>query len=399
MRQRTGKIPVDFDPMVITIGDPCGIGPEVVHEAVKKTTVLRRRDVLVVGDVLPYARAVGEAAEMHMYHIVPFDDFLTDPEAMVGEFLRVMAGRRRPFFLDLGDRGDDCVLGQGSVPSGELSVTYLEAAFELLDNGIGSSLVTAPISKRWIQEAGFNFPGHTEAIAARFDGEALMVMAGGGLKVGLTTIHEPLAGVTHLLTKERVKFAIESLNTALVRDFGIRDPRVAVCGFNPHAGEEGRFGHEERDIIEPVVKELAAEGYNVSGPFPGDSVFVRSLSGEFDGVVAMYHDQGLIPVKLLAFDTGVNFTANLKVVRTSPDHGTAYGIAGKGLADSGAMLAAIELADAIARRRQGERVSPTIAEMPYDPVAGKQTAKLTPRQRARKSSGRVPPVGEQPANL
>jgi 4-hydroxythreonine-4-phosphate dehydrogenase len=220
-----------------------------------------------------------------------------------------------------------------------------------MEGGLTDTLVTGPISKHWAHQAGFEFPGHTELLGSEYSADPLMVLAGGGLRVALLTIHEQLAMVPLLIRKDGVRAVANAFHRSLVRDFGIENPRIGVCGLNPHAGEGGKFGREEIDVIAPVVQDLNRQGLKLFGPLAADSIFPKALKGEFDGVIAMYHDQGLIPVKTLAFDSAVNFTANLPVIRTSPDHGTAFDIAGKGVASCGSMLAAIELADLISRRR------------------------------------------------
>lgn len=354
-----------FGSILLTVGDPCGVGPEVVHSALTRHRLKIERDVIVLGDVVPFANALGDNAEMHHYHIVPFDDFSRDAELLREEFQRLDAGTSRPIFVDLGSDAEGLTVGQGSAKSGELAIGALDAAIELISAGVSDVLVTGPISKRWVHEAGFEFPGHTELLASEFSADPLMVLAGGGLRVALMTIHEPLAIVPLLVRKDGLRASITSFHRSLQKDFGFRDPRIGVCGLNPHAGEGGKFGREEIDTIAPVIQEMASKGMRVSGPHPADSVYPRALRGEFDGVLAMYHDQGLIPVKVLAFDSAVNFTANLPIVRTSPDHGTAFDIAGRGVADSGSMRAALELADRIATRRHASRagIEPTPTEV------------------------------------
>jgi len=390
MFSRTGSFEDSFDPLVITVGDPCGVGPEVIHGALKRSSICQRRDVLVIGDVLPFARALGENAELHNYHLVPYDDFYMAPEELVREFQFGHTKKdRKPYFLDLGDPGEFLEPGEGCRESAELALASLDAALGIIDSGIGRSLVTGPISKRYAQDAGFPFPGHTEAIANHFGGTPLMVMVGGGLRVALATIHEPLAGVSTLLTKERVALHIDAFAKALSADFGMRTPRIAVCGFNPHAGEAGRLGDEEENAITPAVELMREKGLHVDGPVAADAAFPQALEGMYDGVLAMYHDQGLIPVKLLAFYSGVNVTSNLRIVRTSPDHGTAYNIAGTGKADPGATHAAIELADAILRRRDGDSVPPTIAEQALREPSGKPKEGLSDREKRKRAIKRL----------
>lgn len=338
-------------PILVTVGDPCGIGPEVIHQSLKHDLKIRDRSIYVIGDVLPFAKALGDNAEMQFYHIVPFDDFTQDVDVLAEEFHRQDGAFPRPFFIDLGSDLEGLTIGQGSVRSGEVAMGALDAALELIEAGVSDTLVTGPISKQWAHAAGFEFPGHTELLGSEYSADPLMILAGGGLRVALMTIHEPLAMVPLLIRKDGLRAVIKSFHRSLVRDFGIARPRIGVCGLNPHAGEGGKFGREEIDIIAPVVAEMNRQGIGVVGPLPADSLYPKALRGEFDGVLAMYHDQGLIPVKTLAFDTAVNFTANLPIIRTSPDHGTAFDIAGRGIASEGSMKAAIEMADAISRSR------------------------------------------------
>lgn len=215
------------------------------------------------------------------------------------------------------------------------------------------AMVTCPISKKSLNEAGIHYPGHTEMLA-ELTGAAdyRMMMAGNRLRVVLATIHEPLARVSELLTADEIRDCIKMTVHSLQHDFGISRPRVAVAGFNPHSGEQGMFGNEELEIIEPVIREYVGEGV-ISGPWPPDTVYYKAAAGEFDAVVAMYHDQGLIPFKLLHFKDGVNVTLGLPIVRTSVDHGTAYDIAGQGRADAASLQAAWIMAAEIADKRTG----------------------------------------------
>jgi 4-hydroxythreonine-4-phosphate dehydrogenase len=210
--------------------------------------------------------------------------------------------------------------------------------------------VTAPISKTWARRAGFAFPGHTEMLAARFGvPDVVMMFAGPKMRVALATVHVPLADVARTLTTARIAKTIGLLAASLVRDFGIAAPRIGVVGLNPHAGEGGMLGLEDRDVIAPALAALAT--LHVFGPLVPDAAFRDHLHGRYDALVAMYHDQGLIPVKLVDFDEAVNVTLGLPIVRTSPDHGTAYDIAGKGVARSISMERALALAVSMIDRR------------------------------------------------
>ena len=218
-------------------------------------------------------------------------------------------------------------------------------------------LVTAPINKKTIHSDSFNFPGHTEYIEAKLGegNKALMILMNSSMRVALATVHEPIAKVSSLLSKDLIKDKLRILNKSLRQDFGIEIPRIAVLALNPHASDDGLIGKEENEIIKPAIDEAAADKIQCFGPFPADGFFGSGEYRKFDAVLAMYHDQGLIPLKALDMDCGVNYTAGLPVVRTSPDHGTAYDIAGKGVASEASMREAIFAAIDIYRSRQMEK--------------------------------------------
>jgi len=235
--------------------------------------------------------------------------------------------------------------GRASREGGEACLRYLHAAAEAVRNGEADALVTAPINKEAIGLAGCPFGGHTDLLADLCCApHHVMMLAGGPLRVALVTHHVPLAAVSARLTTDDIVTTARIAHESLCRYFDLPAPRLAVCGLNPHASDGGRFGHEEADVIEPAIAALRQEGIQAQGPVPPDTCFLRAVRGEFDAVVAMYHDQGLIPLKLLAFDEAVNVTLGLPIIRTSPDHGTAYDIAGKGVASPASMIAAILLA-------------------------------------------------------
>jgi 4-hydroxythreonine-4-phosphate dehydrogenase len=214
--------------------------------------------------------------------------------------------------------------------------------------------VTCPIAKKTLTAAGFAFPGHTEFLAHLTRApRAVMMLAIQGLRVVPVTIHEPLAAVPGHLTMDLIVETARIAAQALKRDFGLADPRLAVAGLNPHAGEGRTLGHEEFEVITPAIEQLRAEGIAVTGPHAADSMFHAAARARYDAAICMYHDQALIPVKTIDFDGGVNVTLGLPIVRTSPDHGTAFDIAGKGIANPASLIAAIELAAAMAARRAG----------------------------------------------
>jgi len=224
---------------------------------------------------------------------------------------------------------------------GEFAIRSFKAATNDLKNGKIDVLVTAPINKHSIQSETFNFPGHTDYLSEQLEGNGLMFMVTDNLKVGLLTDHVPVSDVTSKISKELITSKIETINSTLIRDFGIRKPKIAVLGINPHTGDNGVIGEEDDKVLRPTLSKIRESGKFVFGPYSADSFFGSNNYKSFDAIVAAYHDQGLIPFKTLAFGQGVNFTAGLNGVRTSPDHGTAYEIAGKGEADNGSFKEAL----------------------------------------------------------
>jgi len=278
----------------ITLGDVVGIGPEIVAKALASHKLDRRFDYEVIGN--PRTKRRADAADW------------------------VVEGANR------------CLAG------------------DLV------ALVTAPISKQLLRDAGYRFEGHTELLAHVAQTKRFaMMLVGGPLRVALVTIHVPIAEVSRLLSARRIIEVIE-LSYDVCQRFGIRRPKIGVAGLNPHAGEGGLLGDEERRIIAPAVRGVARRFPGVSGPWPADTLFHKAYHGGFDAVVAMYHDQGLAPLKMIAFDSGVNLTLGLPFVRTSPDHGTAFDIAGKGIANPASMIAAINLAAKLTQRRKGAKL-------------------------------------------
>jgi len=255
--------------------------------------------------------------------------------------------------LDLGGEEVKIELGEPSKQAGQAAFRSLEAAVSDLKNGQIDVLVTAPINKDNIQSEQFTFPGHTEYLEASLGtGEkALMIMCAEQLKVALVTIHKPIAEVPKFITKESVLSTIMRFNSSLKRDFAIQGPRIAVLALNPHAGENGLLGKEEQEVIIPAIQEANDKKVLCFGPYAADGFFGNRLYDHFDGVIAMYHDQGLAPFKAIAMETGVNFTAGLPYVRTSPDHGTGYDIVGKGIAHEDSLRHAIYTAIDVFRNR------------------------------------------------
>ncbi len=256
----------------------------------------------------------------------------------------------------LGMQDADYRPGEPEESGARLALESLVEATSRAALGEASGLVTAPISKSELAQVGFTQPGQTEFLADAFGRpreDAVMMLAGPNLRAVPLTVHCALADVPELLTKELICHRARIVDSALREDFGIANPRIAVCGLNPHAGEEGRFGEEEQFVIAPAVAQLEKDGLTITGPHPADALFTPRGRRAFDAALAMYHDQALIPVKALDFDEGVNVTLGLSIVRTSPDHGTAFDIAGTGKADPGAMIAALKMAGEMAERRAG----------------------------------------------
>ena len=311
--------------LAITLGDPTGIGPEVV---VKALALRPTAGVVVFGDV-----GVLEAAARACS--------VTLPAGINVQAVTKLADMHR-------------TPGKPNDEAGRAQVAYLTAATEAALAGSVAAIVTAPLSKTWAGRAGFAFPGHTEYLAkASQVTDFAMMLAGPGLKVTVATSHIALRDVPGALTPDSIARAIRLTVVALQDHFGVPEPRVAVAGLNPHAGEDGRFGDEEKRLIVPGMAlaqhrlEASGRGFSLAGPAVPDVVFRQAIEGRFDAVVAMYHDQGLIPVKLHDFDRTVNVTLGLPFIRTSPDHGTAYDLAGRGIARPNSFLAALDMAAAM----------------------------------------------------
>ncbi|HPG32849.1 MAG: 4-hydroxythreonine-4-phosphate dehydrogenase PdxA [Lentimicrobiaceae bacterium] len=255
------------------------------------------------------------------------------------------ANPKRANIININEQEVKIDLGKSTSTAGELSLQALEAATDDLKKGLIDVLVTAPINKKNIQSKDFHFPGHTEYLANKFGNpDYLMLMVSHNLRIGVVTGHLPLRDVPAQITEDLLIRKMKILNTSLIQDFGIRSPRIAILGLNPHAGDDGLLGKEETETIKPAISKANEMGMKVFGPFPADGFFGSSTFAQFDGVLAMYHDQGMLPFKSLAFESGVNFTAGLPIIRTSPAHGTAYEIAGKDLASPDSMRAALYLA-------------------------------------------------------
>lgn len=314
--------------IAITTGDPAGIGPEAVVKAIP--SINQNCLPLVIGDL----NVLEEAIETFKIPLKLKVIHKTAEISLSPDTLWFMDMKRLPLFKK----------GGPDAENGAACAEYVKKAVELAVAKEVDAIVTAPISKEALKLAGLKWPGHTEMLAELTGtNEYAMMLAGGPLKVILVTIHTSLKSVPGLITRERVLKTIRLAKKACEM-LDIEKPLIAVAGLNPHAGEAGIFGDEEIREIVPAIEEANRKGINVEGPFPPDIVFYKAYRGDFDIVVCMYHDQGLIPLKMIAFDKGVNVTVGLPIIRTSPDHGTAYDIAWKGVADPSSMIEAIRMA-------------------------------------------------------
>lgn len=323
-------------PLAISMGDPAGIGPEIIAKAW----------MLRVGTGLPPFFTTGDARAVAAVWDGPIQS-ISHPDAANGVF---------PYALPVltVEDGGEIVPGTPDVEGARCALRALELAAGLARSGAARALVTGPVSKAQFYRIGFAYPGQTEFVAERcgIAGEnAVMMLAGPDLRVVPITTHVPLADVVGLLSVELIVAKGRATARGLTRNFGILAPRIAFAGLNPHAGESGRIGREEIDLIAPAIAELQAEGIAATGPFAADTLFHARARARYDAVLCCYHDQALVPLKTLYFDDGVNITLGLPIVRTSPDHGTAFDIAGMDMAEPGAMIAAIRMAGEAAERR------------------------------------------------
>ncbi len=324
----------------ISCGDLHGVGLEVVLKCFE--------DARMLADVTPVLYCSAKVVSHHR-KVLQLEDV---------QFHRVNDAREAiPRKFNLVNLWEEDVALELGKPSGQLAsyaIKSLEAAAQDLASGKVDVLVTAPIDKNSMQQAGFAFPGHTEFLQhmAGGDGDVLMLLMGDGLRVGCVTGHIPLKDVAAAITTERIVAKARILHQSLLRDLAVVEPRIAILGLNPHAGDGGTLGNEDKERIAPAVRRLNDEGIKAMGPYAADGFFGNGTYKHFDGVLAMYHDQGLAPFKALSFGHGVNFTAGLPIVRTSPDHGTGLDIAGKGVADEGSFRAAVWAAVDVHRNRE-----------------------------------------------
>jgi 4-hydroxythreonine-4-phosphate dehydrogenase len=330
--------------IALTMGDAAGIGAEITVKALSMPRIRERFRFLILGE-----KHTLETARRRWAPDLPLS-IIHDGNAWDGT-------DPVPALVNLeGGLQERIPPGKASAETGRLAARCIEEAIRVALKGVVDAIVTCPINKEALALAGLPYPGHTEYLAyltgAR---KVVMMLTGPSLKVTLVTIHCPLSAVSGLLTQERVLETITISHAGLSQDFGLSHPRLAVAAFNPHAGEGGLFGQEEAAVIAPAVRAACQAGMDATGPLPPDTVFLRAIKGEFDAVVCMYHDQALIPLKLLHFRDAVNVTLGLPVVRASVDHGTAYDIAGKGVADPTSLINAIETAGIMARSRAARK--------------------------------------------
>lgn len=342
---RTSQVTAEPDrtnrPLIgISLGDYNGIGPEVILKALKNNQLHRICTPVVYGSMRILNR---------YRNLLDLKDWTLNGVQDVGQINPKLTN----VITCWADQNEDILPGQVTPEAGQAALACLQRAVDDLKAGKLDAIVTAPINKSNIQSETFKFPGHTEYLAEQFGvQDNLMFLVSDLLRVGVVTGHVPLGRVRQNITRERIAQKLTLMMQSLKQDFGIEKPKIAVLGLNPHAGEEGLIGNEEQDIVKPLLADWQKKGHLIFGPYPADGFFGTRSYLKFDAVLAMYHDQGLIPFKAIAFEEGVNFTAGMPAVRTSPDHGTAYDIAGKNLADETSMLQAIYTAIDVARTRK-----------------------------------------------
>jgi 4-hydroxythreonine-4-phosphate dehydrogenase len=323
----------------ITLGDYNGVGPEVVLKALSDNRILNLITPVVYGSskVISFYKKLLNLEELNYTQVRNKGQYAVKSVNVINCW---------------GDDAYEINPGKASRESGKAAFLALKQASSELKEGFLDALVTAPIDKHTIHSDEFPFKGHTEFLTSFFEvPESLMFMISDKLRVGLVTEHIPVKDIVNLLTKEKIEAKLKVMDASLRKDFGIAKPKIAVLGLNPHAGDNGLLGQEEEQIIRPVVAEQKNKGRLVYGPFPADGFFAAGSHSKYDGILAMYHDQGLVAFKTIAFEEGVNFTAGLPVIRTSPDHGTAYAIAGKNQAHEGSLREAIYQAAEIFKQR------------------------------------------------
>ncbi|QSB43566.1 4-hydroxythreonine-4-phosphate dehydrogenase PdxA [Tsuneonella flava] len=327
-------------PLALSLGDPAGIGPELIAASWAQRDAAGLPPFFAVGGAgLLASTAAARGLDVPIERI-------DSPTQAADVF---------PYALPvLGEIDAAWTPGKPDRDGARLALASLRIAAELTVSGDAAAIVTGPIAKALLAEVGFDYPGQTEFVAAASGvvaDDAVMMLAGPQLRTIPLTVHVALSQVPALITGDLIRRRARIAAAALQRDFGLANPRIAIAALNPHAGEQGRMGHEDSDVIVPAIAALVADGFAVTGPHPADALFAPHARGDYDVALCMYHDQALIPIKALDFDAGVNVTLGLPIIRTSPDHGTAFAIAGTGKADPGATIAAIRMAGECAARR------------------------------------------------
>lgn len=322
----------------ISIGDVNGIGLEVILKTFADDRMLSHCTPVIYGStkVLAYHKNIVKDLNISFQTVV-------DAGRLVEGKINVINCWHEAINITLGELTEE---------SGKYAVLSLDKMTRDLRDGLLDVIVTGPVNKKALELAQFPYIGHTDYLQDVFGGESLMLMVQDNLRVAMVTNHLPLAQVAESITKEKLTAKLITFDESLKKDFGIDRPNIAVMGLNPHAGDEGAIGDEEKTIIRPVIENLKEHGIMAFGPFPGDGFFGSGAFKKYDGIMAMYHDQGLIPFKTLSFGGGINFTAGLSAIRTSPDHGTAFDIAGQGIADASSFRQAVFLAIDIYKKRQ-----------------------------------------------
>lgn len=332
----------------ITIGDPAGIGPEVILRALADRRARMAAQFIIFGNEATF-RHIASALRIRLPPWKRLD--WSSPILPSAPVIFVETGHCPPSLA---------MRGRPTAAGGFCCAEAIDWAVAYAQEGVIDAVVTAPISKEALHLANIPYPGHTEMLAVLTGARRpVMMMAGGGIRAALVTTHAAIEDLPRVITRARVLATVRIVDADLRKHFGLRAPRIAVCGLNPHAGEHGLFGKQDAARIAPAVRQAQREGIACEGPIPADVAFTPAYRKRFDAVVAMYHDQATIPVKMLAFDSGVNVTLGLPIIRTSPDHGTAYDIVKTGIADPGSMIAAILTAAQMARARVRQTQRPT----------------------------------------
>ncbi|MDR4468570.1 MAG: 4-hydroxythreonine-4-phosphate dehydrogenase PdxA [Nitrospira sp.] len=328
----------------ITMGDPAGIGPEVIAKALSQLRLRKVCRPIVIGSLPVMERAIKALRLRLIVRAVQSHETALSRPGTVA----VLDPLETPLTT--------FKLGLAAAETGAASVTFIKKAVELARLGCIDAMVTAPINKEAINMAGCHYPGHTELLADLTKAtESGMMIVGGPLRIMFVTTHVSIRDLPSILTQAKIEQAIRLAQLALTTLFRIKRPKIGVAALNPHAGEHGLFGDEEARIVLPAARVAQRQGILASDPLPADTLFGKAAKGQYDGIVALYHDQGLIPLKLVAFGTCVNLTVGLPIIRTSVDHGTAFDIVGKGIADPGSLVEAMKLAASIAQLKAGQR--------------------------------------------